>query len=225
MNDQRDPDLFPRSTAYREQATSKVSAAALLLAYGHLHVLELRIQGIPPIASERGGYLLYHHVLVAAATQRLWPSPPGVVITRNGAFELLDSCLADSVQRVRQALQTPWDHIPWNMDFHSPPAAWITPDDLAAIDWLEETLRRISTGGGPLLQAARGAHDQALHKPRRKRAPVDPGWLQEQITATLDRVWFALLHARLGQGEGALWLHQLLDEAKRPVWSFDQQRG
>jgi hypothetical protein len=225
MTDQRDPEAFPRSTAYRAQASVKVSAAALLLAYGHLHVLELRCEHIPPIASERGGYLLYRHRLVPAATQRLWPSPPGVVITRNGVFELLDSCLADSVQRVRAALQTPWDHIPWAMDFRDPPAAWMHPDDLATVDWLEETLRRLSTGGGPLLQAARGAHDQALHKPRRKRAPVELGWLYEQVTTTLDRVWFALLHARLRDSEGALWLHQLLDEAKRPVWSFDQQRG
>jgi hypothetical protein len=224
--DVRAVEDFPKSTAYRAQpGVLQVSAAAALLGYCHVSALELMGEGAAPTPAARAAYELYF-TLLRAASVRVFPVPPGVVVRADGGvFVRHSSCLADSCTRIHQALVMDWEAFctaAAQAGDRSPPAAWMHPGDVDRLCWLEETLRRVGEGGS-LLHSARGAHDQALHRPRRKRQPVEAGWLAEQVQTALDHVWYALIHSRTARGTGPLWLHgPLVDESLRPSWPLDR---
>jgi hypothetical protein len=242
MIDQRDPQAFPRSSAYRAQpGMVKVSAAALALAYCHIHTFEHLDRDAPkgPTAlgqrerwrAEEAGWWLFEKTLVPAMVGGcpMVPLPPGLVFTdRPGGtrMHLATDCLAESVKRTVQVLEVGWEEF---LAFcrsavierpATAPAAWIHPDELATVLWLEDAVRRFAAGCQPY-QAARGAWDRARHRPRRRRQPVDPGWLAGEVDTALTALWFVLLHSRIGGEGGPLWLHgPLVDETGRPIWEY-----
>jgi hypothetical protein len=220
---ERDPVLFPNASRYRAAATRKTGANALLLCYCHVAILELAAQDHRPATAAAAAYRLYREVLLPAASLRLYPVPPGIVVTDHGVFQRHESCLGDSAERVRRALTMSFDQFrqaAGGFD-RNPPAAWMRPEELAQLGWLEEVVRRVAHGG-ELLSSARAAHDQHLGKPRQHRAPVAPDWLAGQVLWAQSATWYALLCAREQQGDGPLWLHgPLATESARPVWSLE----
>jgi hypothetical protein len=246
--DQRPAEAFPRSLAYREQASVKVSAAALALGYAHLHSIE-QVAALDSVGmawdafqrrrllAEEAGWLLYEKTLLPAMVggPRFVPLPPGLEFADDGGtrMHLATDCMAESVRRTVQVLTMPWDgylaavRASFDRVAGPPPAAWLHPDDLQALLWLEDSARMMASGQ-PALQAARIAQDRAQGRPRRKRQPVGREWLLGQVNNTLIACWFSLLHARTRAGEGDYWLRgRIVREDARPVWSCDtpEERG
>jgi hypothetical protein len=246
--DQRDPERFPRSLAYQAQPDLvKVSAAALALSYCHVHTFEHVPDGClrNPMAylstftrrqAEEAGWHLFEKTMIPAMVggPRFTPLPPGLEFRDDGGLRmhLANDCLAESVKRTTRCLDQPWDAFREldraGIDISPPPAAWLAPDDLDDVAWLEDAVLRLACGQHPG-EAARQAHDKHLGRPRRKRLPADPDWLRGQVERTLTLVWFALLHARLGEGRGQLWLAgplvDQLGEDRRPTWSYPTTEG
>jgi hypothetical protein len=217
---QRPRDTYPLSYAYVEQpACRQIAAGALLLAYTQVHILELLCEGATRGAAIRGAFLLWNR-LAPPSRQRPDPIPPGQFTRTN--------CLAESAARSAEVLELDWRTFKLGTSDHTgPPVTRLHPDDRATLLWLLETVRRVAYGGA-LLEAARGAYDAHLGKPRQRRQPVAREWLHGEIARTLSHVWWALLHAKLTEGSaraGTLWLYQHTDEDQRPGWSLDQQEG
>jgi hypothetical protein len=212
----RPQPAYARSLGYVMQAGCiQVPADAVVTQYAYVHLVELIASGARPREANRCGYLLLHQTLAP-----LTGSPPGeppraatvkcVAERVTVAGALLERILGEPPEPPPHPAFRPWAHM--------------LKADVDALLWMHETVRRAELGT-PLLEAARGAHDQHLGRPRRKRAPVEREWLLEQVDTVLWRAWWSLLHARYA---GKLWLQADrleaagLDEDHRPIWSLDQ---
>jgi hypothetical protein len=198
---------FPRSAAYVDQPRAEqVSAAALLIAYAQVGILGLMCEGASRGAASDAQWRLFYEVLVPAAGGKAAPIPPDVQFRS-------PRCLADSVAAAGEALGAGWGEFCRRHGPYQPVALLGSNDDRNALHWLCETVRRVASGG-ELLEAARGAHDAYLGRPRRKRQPVEADWLIGEVTPTLDHAWWALVQARRYQG-GPPWLRGVTEQ--RPI--------
>jgi len=219
----RPQPAYARSVAYVMQAgVLPMPADALLFQYGHIHLVELFLQGVPPSRANGAGYLLVHQSM-APLTGTPPGQPPRAATVKCVAerVSLAGGMVSEILGRPilgRPAPPPPRSLRPW---------ADMLSADMETMLWLSEAVRRHELGT-PLLEAARGAHDQHLGKPRQRRQPVERSWLADQVQAVLTVAWWALLHARF---QGKLWLlpDRLeaagLDEDHRPVCTADQLEG
>jgi hypothetical protein len=214
----RPQPAYARSLGYVMQAGCiKVPADAVITQYAYVHLLELIAGGARPLKANTAGYRLLHEVL-APLTGSQPGEPPRAATVKCVAqkVSLADLMLERILGEPLDAPEPPHPSLrPW---------AHMLKADVDALLWLGECVRRTQLGTS-LLEAARGAHDRHLGRPRRRRAPVEREWLLEQVDTVLWRAWWSLLHARHA---GKLWLlaDRLeaagLDEDHRPTWQLDQ---
>lgn len=98
------------------------------------------------------------------------------------------ACLAVSAEQQRDMLRAGGGR---------PPLVRLDRNEAARLAWLEETVRRYATGGAPLPVCARGAYDQHLKRPRRRREPVEEEWLAAEVSEALDAAWVILRRLRV----------------------------
>jgi hypothetical protein len=189
-----------------------IDASALLTTYADVHVLELVIGGASRVQANQAGYVLLHFDLAP-----LTGSPPG-----EPPRAATVKCVAE-----RSAVIAGW--LGQTLGAKPPPPPALVPSTiidrgiLAALLWQAETVRRLELGT-PLLEAARGAHDAHLGKPRRRRAPVERSWLAQQVNLALWEAWRALLYSRYA---GRPWLEADrlaaagMDADHRPIRRLD----
>lgn len=185
-----------------------VPAGTLAAVYSHLMAVEAILAGMPKAeAFGLAGQVFYTHFLHGLKlgdrtpgdfiefSRRIvhpagWPPQEvtGTVLRWHSGPRWTGACLAVSAEQQRDILRAGGGR---------PPYVLLDGTEAARLAWLEETVRRYATGGAPLPVCARGAYDQVLGRPRRRREPVDEEWLAAEVGAALDAAWAVLRRRRV----------------------------
>jgi hypothetical protein len=193
----------------------KLNAGLLLLAYSHLWLLRLLVEGTDRPAALRTTARWFFHELLPATGEK---SGLRVVVGDGDEPHALPSaCLARAARLVRDTLGDDPDMVlrrcAQSTDLPTTSAAesvWLSRSiqrkqlaflpatDVASCIMLAETTRRVAEGV-ELLAAARGADDWATGRPRQRRAPVELDWLTRRVGHEVEVVWPALRDAKDGQ--------------------------
>jgi hypothetical protein len=211
-------DGFPLSAAYVvDPVAVQVTAAGLIAVYPQMVMLELIADGVERREASALCWGMFNQLLrgINPRMETVQPADRGRV-----------NCLGASAGAMTKALGMDWQEFADKIGGPRAPVAWLHPEDRARLVWLVDTVRRVSQGVLDLGEAARGAHDQAIGKPRQRRAPADIDWVRDEVDKAAWSAWYALLQARFYPAgpsgftqAGGMWLAHLgdlADEQHRP---------